>query len=51
LWFNTSEYTDPDRIKKTLHPLEEIDEISQLDDKSIDEKSPVFFVYQLILLL
>jgi len=51
LWFNTSEYTDPDRIKRTLHPLDEINEISQLDDKSIDEKSPVFFVYQLILLL
>ncbi len=51
LWFDTNKYTDPERQKKTLHPLEEINEIPELEDKSIKDKSPVFFVYQLMLLL
>ncbi len=51
LWFDTNQFTSPERVKKTLHPLDEIDEFNQLENKDISKLSPVFFVYQLVLLL
>lgn len=51
LWFDTEKFTDKERSKKTVHPLDEVQNIPLLQNRDIDEASPIFFVYQLILLL
>jgi len=46
---------EPEQIvrecKDLKHPLDQIEKISEIDEVEIDKKSPMFFVFQLILML
>lgn len=53
VWFDINAFTSPDRPKKAIHPLEEIYSVPtiSMDERELQKKSPIFFVYQLIMLL
>lgn len=51
LWFNSEALLSKETVKKALHPLDLIQDIPEIEDQNIQDKSPIYFIFQLILML